>query len=96
MVDEEYLQDLYYVDYCNNCKDLEIMDPNEVPCHHSWYCWHDNGEVQQLEYELGLLKEKKHWNGRLTSQEYAKYRELKKKKFRLVTKKLKEYRRNNR
>ena len=95
MVDE-YLKDFWYVDYCNNCKDLEIMDSKEVPCHHPWYCWHDEGEVQELEFKLGVLKEKKHWNGYLTASEQEEYYQLKQKKFGLVKRKLREYRRENR
>lgn len=88
-------EEFWYVDYCTNCKDLDVMDSKEVPCHHPWYCWHDNGEVQQLEYELGLLKEKEHWNKRLTKQEKDLLFKLKDKKFQLVKEKLKEYRRKH-
>ena len=86
-------KDFWYMDYCNNCKDLDIMSPLEVPCHHPFYCWHDGGEVQELEYQLGVLKEKKHWNGRLTPSEREEYFKLKQKKFGLVKQKLREYRR---
>ena len=48
---EEYLKDFWYVDYCNNCRDLDVMSPLEVPCHHPWYCWSDGGEVQELEFK---------------------------------------------
>ena len=96
MVKNKYQQELWFVDYCGNCKDLDVMSSNDIPCHHSWYCWHDNGEVQQLEFELGKLKESKHWNGRLTAQEFEKLQQLKQKKFELVKRKLREYRRNER
>lgn len=95
MVNEEYLNEFWFVDYCSNCKDLDIMSPNDIPCHHSWYCWHDNGECQEMEYQLGLLKEKEHWNGRLTPSERKQYNELKQKKYELVKRKVKEYRRKN-
>ncbi|MBQ2654039.1 MAG: hypothetical protein IJF83_10825 [Methanobrevibacter sp.] len=92
----EYLKELWFVDYCNNCKDLDIMSPNEVPCHHPWYCWHDGSEVQELEAELGKLYEKEHWNGRLNASERELLFKLKQKKFELVKKKLGEYRKCNR
>ena len=88
------MSEFWFVDYCTNCKDLDVMDPKEVPCHHPWYCWHDNGEVQELEYQLGCLYEKEHWNGRLTASEKELLFELKDRKFKLVKEKLREYRRN--
>lgn len=90
---EEYIKDLFYVDYCNCCKDLDVMSSLEVPCHHPWYCWFDNGEVQELEYCLGVLREKEHWNGSLSAREREELIQLKQKKFNLVKQKLKEYRR---
>lgn len=95
MVDFSY-DDFWYVDYCNNCKDLEVMSPLEVPCHHPWYCWHDKGEVQEMEAKLGELYEKKHWNGRLNPSERELLFKLKDKKFKLVKQKLREYRKQNR
>lgn len=95
MVDFNY-DDFWYVDYCNNCKDLEVMSPLEVPCHHPWYCWHDGGEVQEMEAELGKLYEKEHWNGRLTPSERELLFDLKDRKFKLVKQKLREYRKENR
>lgn len=87
------LKEFWFVDYCGNCKDLEVMGCHDEPCHHPFYCWHDDGEVQQLEYELGLLEEKKHWNGYLTAHEKKEYYDLKEKKFKLVQRKLREWRR---
>ena len=69
------------------------MSPLEVPCHHPWYCWFDNGEVQELEAKLGVLYEKEHWNKHLTSSEKEELFQLKNKKFELVKKKLRQYRR---
>lgn len=88
-------KEFWYMDYCNNCKDLDVMDSKEVPCHHPFYCWNDGGEVQQLEYELGKLYEKEHWNG-LTPSEREQVFKLKDKKFKLIHKKLREYRKENR
>lgn len=93
---EEYLKDFWYVDYCNNCKDLDIMDSKEVPCHHPWYCWHDNGEVQELEYQLGCLNETERTRGYLTPPEKELLFKLRDKKYRLVQEKLREYRKENR
>lgn len=95
MVDFSY-DDFWYVDYCNNCKDLEVMSPLEVPCHHPWYCWHDKGEVQEMEAKLGKLYEKEHWNGGLNPSERELLFKLKDKKFKLVKQKLREYRKQNR
>ncbi len=90
------VKDLFYVDYCNCCKDLDVMSPNEVPCHHPWYCWHDGGEVQELEYQLGVLNEKEHCRGFLYASEKELLYKLKQKKFELVKRKLREFRRENR
>lgn len=92
---EEYVKDLFYVEYCNCCKDLDVMSPLEVPCHHPWYCWQDNGEVQELEAKLSALNEKEHWNKHLTASEREQLFELKNKKYNLVKQKLREYRRSN-
>lgn len=87
--------DFWYVDYCNNCKDLEVMDSKEIPCHHPWYCWHDDGEVQQLEYELNILHEKERLKLKLTAEEKERYFQLKQKKFELVKQKVREYKWGN-
>lgn len=89
------LKDLYYVDYCNCCKDLDVMSSCEVPCHHPWYCWFDDGEVQELESKLGVLYEKEYWNKYLTASEKEEFYKLKQKKFELVKSKLREFRRVN-
>ena len=93
MVDD-YLKQLFYVDYCNCCKDLDVMDSKEVPCHHPWYCWQDGGEVQELEFQLGSLYETER-HRRLFASEREQLFELKQKKFELVKQKLKEFRRAN-
>ena len=94
MESKEYVKDLFYVDYCCSCKDLDVMDSKEVPCHHPWYCWQDGGEVQELEFRLGVLYEKEHWNKRLSPIEREELFKLKQKKFELVKNKLKEFRKS--
>ena len=86
-------KDLFYVDYCNCCKDLELMSSNEVPCHHPFYCWQDGREVQELEFQLGSLYEKEHWQGYLNASDRELLFKLKQKKFELVKQKLREFRR---
>ena len=92
----EYLKELYYTDYCNNCKDLDVMDSKEVPCSHPFYCWKDGGEVQELEYQLGLIRHNSWLRGYMLASERELLYKLKDKKFGLVKQKLKEYRKNNR
>ena len=90
------VKDLFYVDYCNCCKDLDVMSPNEVPCHHIWYCWQDKGEVQDLEYQLGVIRDNERRRGYLYASEKELLYKLKQKKFELVKRKLREFRRENR
>ena len=90
---KENLKDLFYVDYCNNCKDEEIRGDygkNYTPCHHPWYCWHDGGEVQKLEARLGELREMEHWAPFFPAREKEELRQLKERKWELI----KECRRN--
>lgn len=93
---EEFLKDFWFVDYCNNCRDLDVMAANETPCHHPWYCWHDGGEVQDLEFRLGCLYENMRVRGYLFPSETEQLFKLKDKKFKLVQEKLREYRKANR
>ena len=86
---EEYTKDLFYVDYCNNCNDLEVMYPGEVPCHHPWYCWHDDGVVQDLEFRLNSLQVK----DSLVASEREELFKLKQRKYDLVKEKLRDFRR---
>lgn len=90
---EDYLKELYYVDYCSQCKDLEIMSPNSVPCHHPWYCHMDNGEVQELESRIGLLNHNRRLRGYSFAYERVELKKLKDKKFNLVKEKLRDFRR---
>ncbi len=88
------MKDLYYVDYCNNCKDLDIMDScNEVPCHHPWYCWHDGGEVEDLENKIQSINHNVKLRGYICAYEYEELKKLRKRKFELVKQKLRGFRR---
>ena len=90
---ENYLKELYFVDYCSQCKDLDVMSPNAVPCHHPWYCFFDNGEVQELEAEIGKINHDIWLRGYSCAYERDRLFELKQKKFKLVKQKLREFRR---
>ena len=68
---KEYLQELYYVDYCNNCR-TGLASKHDVPCHHPWYCWHA-GESSKIQSEIVQLQNKE----KLTTQEYNKLKNLK-------------------
>ena len=85
----ENLKDLFYVDYCNNCKDAKIRwvyGKDYTPCHHPWYCWHDGGEVQELESRIGELKHIVWLYPFLPAREKEELRELNKRKWDLIKK----------
>ena len=90
---EDYLKELYFVDYCNQCKDLDVMSHNNVHCHHPWYCHLDKGEVQDLEASIGRINYQEWLRGYLFATEKKELHELKEKKFHLVKQKLREFRR---
>lgn len=90
---ENYLKELYYVDYCNQCKDLDVMSPVSVPCHHPWYCHLDGGEVQSLEASIGRINHNNWLRGYLFATERKELKQLRNKKFNLVKQKLREFRR---
>lgn len=90
--EDEYVKDLFYVDYCNCCDDLDLMDSKEVPCHHPWYCWHDGGEVQEVEFHLASLHETERMMGYLTASEREELYFWKQKKFELVKERLRKFR----
>lgn len=92
MVSDEYTKDLFYVDYCNCCKDLDVMSLLELPCHHPWYCHMDNGEVQELEADIGRINHNEWLRGYMYASEREELRNLKQKKFELVKQKLREFR----
>lgn len=69
---KDYLKELYFVDYCNNCK-TGLSSKYDVPCHHPFYCWHDNSSCQKLQAEIVKLETK----NKLTNQEYETLKNLK-------------------
>ena len=93
IIKKEKLKDLFYVDYCNNCKDDNIRGEygkDYTPCHHPWYCWHDNGEVQDIEYRIGLINHDVWLRGYMCAYEREELKELRGRKWELI----KEGRRN--
>ena len=85
----EKLKDLFYVDYCNNCKDLEIRGTygkHYTGCHHPWYCWHDGGEVQKLEARIAEIKHIEWLYPFLPAKEKEELKQLQKKKWELIKK----------
>lgn len=79
---KELLKDLFYVDYCNNCKDPEIRGTygkTYTRCTHPWYCWHDNQEIQEIEYKIYKIKTQKP-----TAQLKQELKKIKNKKWRLI------------
>ena len=90
---KEALKDLFYVDYCNNCKDADIRGEygkDYTPCHHPWYCWHDGGEVQELEARLAQINHIEWLYPFLPAKEREERKQLQKRKWELI----KEGRRN--
>ena len=84
---KEKLKDLFFVDYCNNCKDAEIRGKygkHYTPCHHPWYCWHDGGEVQKLEARLGEINHMEWLYPFLPAKEREERKQLQKKKWELI------------
>lgn len=87
---KEYLQELYYVDYCNNCK-TGLASKYDIPCHHPYYCWHDNGEIQELQTKIVKLQLKP----RLTTQEYETLKTLKTKQRKKTIEGLRQWRKTH-
>ena len=86
---KEKLKDLFYVDYCNNCKDREIRGQygeDYTACHHPWYCWHDGGEVQELEARLAEINHIEWLYPFLPANEREERKELQKRKWELIKK----------
>ena len=69
--------ELWFVDYCNNCK-TGLAFKNDVPCHHPYYCWHE-GEAAIVQTAIVRIDEYRRLHGHVTSQMYWEYKELRKK-----------------
>lgn len=80
----EQIKDIWYTDDCNNCKDLEIRGSNYLSCTHQWYCHHDNGPVQELEFKIGLINHNINQRGYMCSYEREELKKLRDIKFELV------------
>ena len=88
-VQKENMKNLFYVDYCNNCKDIEIRGvygKDYTPCHHPWFCWHDGREVESLGNEIGLIKQDIYLRGYTCAYEVEKLKKLNEKKWELIKK----------
>lgn len=65
-------EELWFVDYCNNCK-TGLAFKNDVPCHHPYYCWHE-GEAAIVQAEIVRIDEFKRLNGYVTAQMFEEYK----------------------
>lgn len=81
---KDQIKDLFYVDNCNNCKDLEIRGKNYIICSHPWYCHHDNGRVQELEASIAKINHNVWLRGFMCAYEKEELKRLKNHKFELV------------
>ena len=77
-------EELYFVDYCNNCK-TGLAFKNDVPCHHPYYCWHE-GEPAIVQSGIVRIDEFRRLHGYVTSQMYVEYKQLRKRQRQLVWK----------
>ena len=85
----ENLKDLFYVDYCNNCKNAEIRGTygkDYTPCNHEWYCFNDGGEVQELESNIAKINHDVWLRGYMCAYEREELKELKNRKWELIKK----------
>ena len=75
-------EELWFVDYCNNCK-TGLGLKNDVACHHPYYCWHE-GEAAIVQAEIVKIDEYRRLHGHVTSQMYYEYKELRRRQRQLV------------
>ena len=75
-------QELWFVDYCNNCK-TGLAFKNDVPCHHPYYCWHE-GEPAIVQSAIVGIDEYRRLNGHITAQMYEEYKQLRKRQRQLI------------
>ena len=77
-------EELWFVDYCNNCK-TGLASQCDVPCHHPWYCWHE-GESAIVQAAIVRIDEYRRLHKHVTSQMYWEYKELRKRQRQLIWK----------
>lgn len=75
-------EELWFVDYCNNCK-TGLASQCDVSCHHPWYCWHE-GKSAIVQAAIVRIDEYRRLHGHVTSQMYWEYKELRKRQRQLV------------
>lgn len=78
----EMEEELWFVDYCNNCK-TGLASQCDVPCHHPWYCWHE-GESAIVQAAIVRIDEHRRLHGHITSQMYWEYKKLRKRQRQLI------------
>ena len=78
----EMEEELWFVDYCNNCK-TGLAFKNDVACHHPYYCWHE-GESAIVQSAIVGIDEYRRLNGHITAQMYEEYKRLRKKQRQLI------------
>ena len=78
----EMEEELWFVDYCNNCK-TGLASQCDVPCHHPWYCWHE-GESAIVQAAIVRIDEYRRLRGHITSQMYLEYKKLRKRQRQLI------------
>ncbi|WP_292816332.1 hypothetical protein [Methanobrevibacter sp.] len=78
----ERKNELWFVDYCNNCK-TGLTFKNDVPCHHPYYCWHE-GEAAIVQARIVRIDEYRRLHGYVTAQMYEEYKQLRKRQQQLI------------
>lgn len=76
--------ELWFVDYCNNCK-TGLAFKNDVPCYHPYYCWHE-GEPAIVQAAIVRIDEFKRLNGYVTAQMFEEYKKSRKRQRQLIWK----------
>ncbi|SEL38734.1 hypothetical protein SAMN05216439_0455 [Methanobrevibacter gottschalkii] len=85
-------EELWFVDYCNNCK-TGLASEHDIPCHHPYYCWHE-GEAAIVQAAIVRIDEFRRLHGYVTSRMYWEYKELRKRQRQLIGKGRRELLRN--
>ncbi len=75
-------KELWFVDYCNNCK-TGLASKCDVPCHHPYYCWHE-GESAIVQADIVGIDEYRRLNGHITAQMNEEYKKSRKRQRQLI------------